>query len=231
MSPTQAGSGVRLTGIDPATFRHTPWKNGGGMTIDVAESMLPGFAPGSWDGMIWRFGRTPIVAPGPFTDFSGFDRHQVLVSGSGLVLETPDGEIDVRQPFKPVRFAGELPIVSRLEAGPVEAVNLIGDRSRVSVDLICLSTGATHFRSAGVHIIYAATTSCDLTIDGKSCGVAAGHALRIDADDGFAVASRAGTAIMASVFPVGRASAGGRCVTNADNLSIVAPSCPRAHDG
>ena len=96
----------------------------------------------------------------PFTDFSGFDRHQVLVSGSGLVLETPDGEIDVRQPFKPVRFAGELPIVSRLEAGPVEAVNLIGDRSRVSVDLICLSTGATHFRSAGVHIIYAATTSC-----------------------------------------------------------------------
>ena len=102
--------------------------------------MLPGFAPGSWEGMIWRFGRTAIVTPGPFSDLSGYDRQQVLVSGSGLVLETPAGEIDVRQPFKPVRFAGETRIVSRLEAGPVEVVNLIGDRSRVSIDLSCLST-------------------------------------------------------------------------------------------
>ena len=127
MSPTPAG-GIRLTAIDPAAFRHTPWKNGGGVTTDIAESMLPGFAPGSWEGMVWRFGRTAIVTPAPFSDLSGFDRLQVLVSGSGLVLETPDGEIDVRQPFKPVRFAGETPIVSRLEAGPVEVVNLIGDR-------------------------------------------------------------------------------------------------------
>ena len=68
MSPTPAGSGIRLTTIDPAAFRHTPWKNGGGVTIDIAESMLPGFAPGSWEGMVWRFGRTAIVTPGPFSD-------------------------------------------------------------------------------------------------------------------------------------------------------------------
>src|SRR5262245_30603214 len=102
-----------ITPIDPAQYRRTPWKNGGGVTIDIAED----------DG--WRFGRTPITAPGPFSDYTGFDRAQVLVSGCGLVLETPDGEIDVRTPFKPVTFAGETPIVSRLEAGPVEVVNLI----------------------------------------------------------------------------------------------------------
>ena len=55
----------------------------------------------------------------------------MLVAGRGLVLQTPDGEIDVRRPFRPVRFAGETPIVSRLEAGPVEVVNLIGDRRQV----------------------------------------------------------------------------------------------------
>ena len=66
------------------------------------------------------------MTPGAFSDLSGFDREQVLVCGQGLVLETPSGEIDVRQPFKPVRFAGETGIVSRLEAGPVEVVNLLG---------------------------------------------------------------------------------------------------------
>ncbi len=204
MSSTAAGGGVRLTPIDPAAFRHTLWKNGGGVTIDVAEALLPGFAPGSWEGMVWRFGRTAIVTPGPFSDLSGFDRAQVLVSGSGLVLETPAGEIDVRQPFRPVRFAGETAIVSRLEAGPVEVVNLLGDRSRVSIDLSCLAAGATNVRPAGIHIVYAAATPCDLAIDGHPCEIAAGYALRIDAGESFTVASRLGTAIMASIFPVAR---------------------------
>ena len=86
-------------------------------------------------GDVWRFGRTPITAPGPFSDYTGFDRLQVLVAGRGLVLQTPDGEIDVRAPFQPVRFAGETPIVSRLEAGPVEVVNLIGERAGSAIDL------------------------------------------------------------------------------------------------
>ncbi|MDP3077724.1 HutD family protein [Bradyrhizobium sp.] len=198
------GSGVRLAPIDPSAFRHTPWKNGGGVTIDVAESLLPGFAPGSWEGMVWRFGRTAIVTPGPFSDLSGFDRQQVLVSGQGLVLETPTGEIDVRQPFRPVGFAGETAIVSRLEAGPVEVVNLLGDRSLVSIDLSCLAAGAVNTRPAGIHIIYAAATPCDLAINGKACAIADGHALRIDADESFSVASRLGTAIVASIRPVAR---------------------------
>ncbi len=204
MSPTTADSGLRLATIDPAAFRHTPWKNGGGVTIDVAESLLPGFAPGSWDGMVWRFGRTAIVTPGPFSDLSGFDRRQVLVSGSGLVLETAAGEIDVRQPFKPVGFAGETAIVSRLEAGPVEVVNLLGDRSRVSIDLSCLAAGATNSHPAGIHIIYAAAMPCDLAINGNACDIASGHALRIDAVESFTVASRRGTAIVASILPVAR---------------------------
>ncbi|HYI29806.1 MAG TPA: HutD family protein, partial [Bradyrhizobium sp.] len=144
--------------------------------------------------------------PGPFSDLGGYDRQQVLVSGSGLVLETPDGEIDVRRPFQPVRFTGETRIVSKLEAGPVEVVNLIGDRSRVATDLSCLTAGATNSCAAGVHVIYAATTRCDLAIDGNACEIAIGHALRIDAGESFTLASRLGTAIVASILPVAPAA-------------------------
>lgn len=201
-----SAGGIEATPLDPAGYRHMPWKNGGGVTIDIAVAMLPGFAPGGWEGIVWRFSRTAIVTPAAFSDLSGFDRQLVLVDGQGLVLESPAGEIDVRKPFRPVRFAGETSIVSRLEAGPVEVVNLLGDRSRVSIDLFCLSDGATHTCPAGVHIIHAATAGCELSIDGKPCQIAAGHSLRIDSGTSFAVANRLGTAIVAGVFTVARTS-------------------------
>ena len=201
-----SSDGIQITALDSADYGHMPWKNGGGVTIDIAVAMLPGFAPGSWEGIVWRFSRTAIVTPGAFSDLSGYDRELALVSGEGLVLGTPVGEIDVCQPFKPVRFAGETSIVSRLEAGPVEVVNLIGDRSRVSIDLSCLAGGATSACPAGVHIIYAATSSCELSINDTAREIAAGHALRIDAGENFSVACRLGTAIVASIIPVVRTS-------------------------
>ena len=38
-----------ITLLDPAGYRRTPWKNGGGVTVDIAEHKDA-----------WRFGRTPI---------------------------------------------------------------------------------------------------------------------------------------------------------------------------
>ena len=136
-----------VTPLDPARYRRLPWKNGGGVSVDMAWDRATG-------GETWRLGRTPITAPGPFSDYAGSDRLQVLVAGSGLVLRTPDGEIDVRQPFCPVRFAGETPIVSHLENGPVEVVNLIGERARVRLALAVLHAGDTLTFGAGRTIAY-----------------------------------------------------------------------------
>jgi len=177
--------------IDPASYRRTPWKNGGGVSVDIAEH-----------GDAWRFGRTPITAPGPFSDYSGFDRAQVLVAGRGLVLQTPDGCIDVRTPLKPVTFAGETPIESRLEHGPVEVVNLIGNRARVRIDLQVLHGGAAMGRSAGTHIVYAAQGPAALAIDGIAHRLAADHALRLDVASPTMVACTGGVLLLGSVICV-----------------------------
>src|SRR6185295_13809497 len=121
----------------------------------------------------WRFGRTPITAPGPFSDYSGFDRAQVLVAGGGLVLRTPDGEIDVRTPFRPVRFAGETAITSRLEAGPVEVINLMGERQRVRLDLAVLQASETRALTPGLHVAYCPAGSAVLRLGDDERAVAA----------------------------------------------------------
>ena len=117
---------------------------------------------------------------GPFSDYTGFDRMQVLVAGSGLVLQTPAGEIDVRRPFRPVRFAGETPIVSRLESGPVEVVNLLGDRSRVGIDLAVLEAGRTRDLGPGLHIAYCPGGRARLRIDDETYDLEADGGLRIE---------------------------------------------------
>ena len=155
-------------------------------------------------GEIWRFGRTAITAPGPFSDYTGFDRMQVLVSGRGLVLETPDGEIDVRLPLRPVRFAGETPIVSRLEAGPVEVVNLMGDRSHVRIDLTVLGAGETRRLGAGLHIAYCPTGPARLRLQGEEHALRADGGLRIEGADGWPATCTAGVILMGSVTCVSR---------------------------
>ena len=163
------------------------------MSVDIASG-----------GEVWRFGRTPITAAGPFSDYTGFDRMQVLVAGSGLMLETPDGEIDVREPFKPVRFAGETSITSRLEAGPVEVVNLMGDRRRVQIDLAVLEAGETQHLGPGLHIAYCPTGSARLRLLGEEYALQADGGLRIEGADGWPANCTAGVILMGSVTCVSR---------------------------
>jgi environmental stress-induced protein Ves len=173
-----------ITLLEPARYRRTPWKNGGGTTIDIAEQ-----------DDVWRFGRTPITQPGKFSDYTGFDRLQVLVSGRGLVLKMPIGQIDVREPFKPVRFRGETPIIARLEAGPVEVVNLIGKRSAVAIEMVVVAAGMSVPLSKGVHLAYAAAGAAK--VDGRD--VPADHCLRIE-DGPAMLACEAGRIVLGSVL-------------------------------
>jgi environmental stress-induced protein Ves len=165
--------------LDPKAYRRTPWKNGGGVTTDIADDYAPGAEPGSWSGMLWRFGFTQIVAPGPFSDLAGFDRILTVIGGRGLVLEIEGGAaLDVRQPFRPVRFRGEDRIVSRLEAGPVTVLNLLADRMMHAIDVVILTAGEMRLLDAAVHVVYALEHSA-LVIDAGET-LASGEALRID---------------------------------------------------
>ena len=192
----------RITPLDPANYRRSPWKNGGGATIDIADAYRPGAPAGDWDAVIWRLGRTAITTPGPFSDLSGYDRLQVVVGGQGLVLDTPDGALDVRMPWRPVRFRGEPPIASRLEAGPVEVVNLIGARAAVAIDLHVLHADAAHALGAGTQVVYAPTGPAALICGDQPIALRTDHAVRLDLAIDLMITCVVGIVLVASIAPV-----------------------------
>jgi environmental stress-induced protein Ves len=189
---------MRLTLLDPGSYHRSPWKNGGGVTIDIAEERLPD-SDGGWAGVIWRLGRTAIPSPAAFSDFAGHDRLQVVVGGSGLVLDTPQGEVDLRRAFKPARYRGEAPIQARLESGPVEVVNLIADRRRAAIDLIVVEAGESASLDGETIVILAASGPALVAVGGTEHRLAPDAALRIDAPAGVSATCREGRVLVASV--------------------------------
>ena len=120
------------------------------------------------------------------------------MAGSGLVLQTPSGDIDVRRPFRPVRFAGETPIVSRLEAGPVEVINLMGERRHVRLDLAVLEAGRQQHLGPGIHIAYCPGGRATLRLAGGTHDLRADGGLRIEDLDGVATCD-AGLIVLGSI--------------------------------
>lgn len=193
-------SAARPKRLDPARYGRQPWKNGGGVTIDIAGEG----GENGWADVVWRYGRTSILTPAPFSDLTGFERLQIVIRGRGLVLVTPDGEIDLREPFRPARYDGGTPIVSKLENGTVEVVNLIGDRARCRIDLRVGVAGERYPAPAGIHIVHAAGGPGSLRVGRTDHPLQEDHALRfdLDAEAEFLVAS--GRLTIASIYPLQR---------------------------
>jgi environmental stress-induced protein Ves len=191
---------VTLTRLDSARYRRTPWKNGGGVTVDIAGASVPGVAPGAWEGVIWRFGWTRIERPGPFSDLSGFDRLLAVVEGQGLVLH-PVGApaLDVRARFHPVRFPGEWRIESELEDGPVAVVNLMADRRRAAIDLR-FATGIVPLAvEPGTLVLYAAAGAATVELRGDAIELAPADAVQVESDEPIAITLRSGVIAAASI--------------------------------
>jgi uncharacterized protein len=106
------------------SYRETPWKNGGGLTHEIARSDDAGEPA-------WRVSVATIDRDGPFSDFTGFDRTIVPVEGMGFELTFDDGERIVLDRWdEPYRFEGERKVHCRLLAGRSRDLNAIALRTK-----------------------------------------------------------------------------------------------------
>gem|GEM_PF-1756932 len=192
---------AQATPLEAASFVSFPWKNGRGVTTDIAAAYRAGTAPGDWAGTIWRLGRTSIPTPGPFSDLAGFDRCQLVLRGRGLHLRGPAGfERTLALPDIPVRYPGEGPIDADLADGPVEVLNLIALRTAAEIDLAVARAGAAQTLSAGIHILYAPSEPVSLEAGAGEYSIEPGDALRLDAAEAFELVATSGRLMCASVY-------------------------------
>ncbi|MCK1739465.1 HutD family protein [Bradyrhizobium sp. 139] len=180
-------------------YTRSPWKNGGGIFTDIADAHRAGASVRDWDSLLWRFASTPIVAPGPFSHMPGIDRLQMVVGGRGLVLKAPTQEFDEREPFTTVRFTGELEIVTELEAGPVEVVNLMARRGAAVIELLALREPGERQLAAGTHLVYAACGDCSIRLGGEDFAVPGSGTLKVELTGAVRLALVSGLAVLGSI--------------------------------
>lgn len=181
----------------PEGYRRIPWKNGRGELI-----VIDGEGGDGWQdmGIAWHFGRTAIIEEGPFSDYTGYERMQVVIRGAGLVLVAPDHEIDLRLPMQPRRYDGGTPIRTVLEKGSVEVVNLIARRARFDTDLRVAAKGVELSCKPGRHIVHAPGGEAKVEIEGRDYPLKQDHALRVRARSAQNVLVHNGEVIIGSIL-------------------------------
>lgn len=194
---------MKTTLLKSETYTRSPWKNGGGIFTDIAGAWRADAEAKDWSSLFWRLASTPIVAPGPFSHMPGIDRLQMVVNGRGLVLKSPTQDFDEREPFTTVRFTGEMEIVTALEEGPVEVVNLMARRGAAEIELVALREPGTRQLAAGTHLLYAARGDCRVRLDGEDFSISHEDTLKVELDAASQLALVSGLAVLGSIRPVG----------------------------
>ncbi|BBU29273.1 hypothetical protein BTHE68_30070 [Burkholderia sp. THE68] len=123
-----------MTIIRAASLTPAPWKNGGGVTREIAA----GPQGASFDAFAWRLSLADVASDGAFSTFAGVDRVLVLLDGAGMRLTEADGRAHTLDTsLASARFAGETPIHATLIDGPTRDFNVMvrRDRARATVDV------------------------------------------------------------------------------------------------
>ncbi|QEI07798.1 HutD family protein [Pigmentiphaga aceris] len=177
-----------FTPIPWEALRAAPWKNGGGVTREIAA-----YPAGSdTSNFTWRVSVADIDAGGPFSTFPGIDRNLVLLSGKGMELVHDDGKVyRLDQPMDIARFAGETAISAKLFDGPTRDLNVMVRREHGSATVQALSAPADVNLAGTTVLLYCVHGDILVTLDGADpITLAPGATLPVDV----ALAKRCGIA-------------------------------------
>lgn len=105
-----------------ADIRPEPWRNGGGVTRELASHPKAASAQdNAWD---WRVSIADVSKAGEFSTFPGMERVITIIDGE-LLLLTVDGSEHPLEKYRPFRFSGEAASSAALPTGDIRDLNVI----------------------------------------------------------------------------------------------------------
>ena len=119
-------------------YRSMPWKNGGGVTTEIAVSP----AGAGLEDFDWRVSMARVEGSGPFSQFAGIDRTLAVLEGEGIVLDIAGlPPMSVTRVSAPLSFPADVPTAAALIGGPITDLNVMTRRSRMthSVERLAVS--------------------------------------------------------------------------------------------
>ncbi|WP_306333700.1 HutD family protein [Streptomyces sp. KL118A] len=143
-----------------SAYRSVPWKNGGGITREVA------------DGADWRVSVADVAGDGAFSVFPGLDRVITPVEGGGMVL-TVDGTPWPVGPLTPFAFPGDAATDCRVTAGAVRNLNVMTRRGRATAQVEIVTVTAA--QETGTACAAGETLLVMAVTEGIAVGGAAGR--------------------------------------------------------
>ncbi len=138
-----------------ADRRQVPWKNGGGVTAEIAIS--PGGA--ALDAFDWRVSTAVVAADGPFSRFEGIDRQLVVLDGALRLVVDGRQPLDLTPLSPPAVFPGEAATHAALTGGPVRDLNIMTRRGVVTATIAPMAAGAEVAAGAGDCLLFAVTAA------------------------------------------------------------------------
>ena len=106
----------------------TPWRNGGGVTREVA-AWPPGTGAADFD---WRISIATVSRGGPFSAFPGVDRELAVLEGVLRLSIHGRDAVSVGPQSPSVHFPGDVPTSGEPQDGPVMDLNVMTRRGKFS---------------------------------------------------------------------------------------------------
>lgn len=192
---------LRIRHLPQAKYRSVPWRNGGGVTSEIAVEPEGATVDSRF---LWRLSLARIDRSGPFSAFDGYDRTIALITGAGMVLNFGErGSARVDKPMQPLAFSGEWAPGCALIGGPTEDFNVMTDRQRIRhrVERLEASPTPRTLQIAPTLAIFP-TSSATLSVDGGPMQLGARDTLIVEGAAAVTLFST-GLALSVGLFPVG----------------------------
>lgn len=135
---------MKLTHLAPSSYRRMPWKNGLGVTTEIARAPQEG-------EFEWRVSIAQVTTDGPFSTFPGYDRVIVALDGDGMILTHHDVKTEAFVgPLEPWTFSGDWTTSCVLRRGAIRDFNVITRRDAFTAAVSVLHlNGPRTLRIAG----------------------------------------------------------------------------------
>jgi environmental stress-induced protein Ves len=109
-----------------AELKAQPWRNGGGVTRELARHSRTPSGQNSADDTTWdwRVSIAEVTKAGAFSAFAGMDRVLTVIDGELLLLSV-DGSEHPLEKYRPFRFSGDADSAGALPTGDIRDLNVI----------------------------------------------------------------------------------------------------------